>query len=67
MAQEILQDFAKELPAMEQRLREGLELISIMAEAGEDVVALKAEYRTTELRMNKWKNALKARGIEPSE
>lgn len=65
MAQELLKDFAKSIPAMEAKLAEGLEYISVMEEAGEDVVAMKADYRTTALRLNKWKNTLKAREVEP--
>lgn len=64
MANEILQDFAAELKTMESRLDEANELISVMEEAGEDTVQMKADYRATELRINKWKNVLKARGIE---
>lgn len=64
MAQEILKDFAAEIKTMESRLDEAAELISIMEEAGEDTVLMKADYRATELRINKWKNVLKARGIE---
>jgi len=64
MANEILKDFAAELKTMESRLDEANELISVMEEAGEDTVTMKADYRATQLRINKWKNVLKARGID---
>jgi len=63
MADEILQDIAKDVKSIQTSIDRAKILISAMKEAGEDTHEMEADIRLLEVRKTKWERMLKARGI----
>lgn len=59
----VLEGVAQELKVAEQRIQEGEDLISFMEDAGEEPVQQRAALTNLKHRTNKFKEALKRRGL----
>ncbi len=62
MSDPILQDIAAQMSRMNTEIERAKTLISIAEEAGEDMTANKARLRDAEVRRNKWRDTLQAKG-----
>ncbi len=63
MAEEILEEIAKDVHDIQFAIDRAKILISAMKEAGEDTHEMEADIRLLEVRKTKWERMLKARGI----
>lgn len=63
MADEVLENIAKDIKDINTSITRAKTLITAMKEAGEDVHELEADIRTLEIRKVKWERMLTARGI----
>lgn len=60
---DVFQDVANDIKAINDQFKVARELIDGMKEAGEDVTQMESEYRDLVVRKGKWERMLKNRGI----
>jgi len=64
VASEFLQFIGEQLKQAEKMLAETEELIRTLEEAGEDTTAQRREFVTLKARLQRWKEALRRRGVK---
>ncbi len=67
MASEVLSNIAAQFNDVEKQVAEAEDLIKAMADAGEDVTAMKADLLSLKTRKDKWVRMLSARGLAPKK